>query len=222
MYCSQCGKEIPENSKFCNECGSPVIEKKEPNQTTNSQYSDIFSNSTYSNQTKKVNTTISVNETKKTNYNTSNNDKIRKPNAFLAVILIYSTILCFIVSFATIQDSFLKFLFILILSFVVLGYTIGYIKDYNLAQQDFQKYKQKVIQERLDEKAAEEAQKRIQIEAEENRRNYVAKGIPTCPKCGSHSIATMNRGYSIVWGFIGSGKPVNVCQICGHKWQIGK
>lgn len=24
MYCSQCGKEIPDNSRFCNECGSPV------------------------------------------------------------------------------------------------------------------------------------------------------------------------------------------------------
>ena len=24
MYCSQCGKEIPDNSKFCNGCGSPV------------------------------------------------------------------------------------------------------------------------------------------------------------------------------------------------------
>ena len=27
VYCSQCGKEIPNNSRFCNECGSPVVEK---------------------------------------------------------------------------------------------------------------------------------------------------------------------------------------------------
>lgn len=26
MYCSQCGKEIPNNSKFCNVCGYPVVE----------------------------------------------------------------------------------------------------------------------------------------------------------------------------------------------------
>lgn len=25
MYCSQCGKEIPDNSKFCNECGKEVL-----------------------------------------------------------------------------------------------------------------------------------------------------------------------------------------------------
>lgn len=29
MYCSQCGKEIPNNSRFCNECGAPVAEKSQ-------------------------------------------------------------------------------------------------------------------------------------------------------------------------------------------------
>lgn len=44
----------------------------------------------------------------------------------------------------------------------------------------------------------------------------------TCPKCGSTSIATTNRGYSFFTGFLGSGKPVNVCQKCGYKWKPGK
>mgnify|MGYP002674012250 FL=1 len=44
----------------------------------------------------------------------------------------------------------------------------------------------------------------------------------TCPKCGSTSIATTNRGYSFFTGFLGSGKPVNVCQKCGYKWEPGK
>jgi hypothetical protein len=43
-----------------------------------------------------------------------------------------------------------------------------------------------------------------------------------CPKCGSTQIATVNRGYSLVWGFIGSGKPMNVCQKCGFKFKPGK
>ena len=43
-----------------------------------------------------------------------------------------------------------------------------------------------------------------------------------CPKCGSSSIATINRGYSLVWGFVGSGSPRNVCQKCGHKFIPGK
>ena len=45
---------------------------------------------------------------------------------------------------------------------------------------------------------------------------------PKCPKCGSTSLATTNRGYSLVWGFVGSGQPMNVCQNCGHKWKIKK
>lgn len=45
---------------------------------------------------------------------------------------------------------------------------------------------------------------------------------PRCPKCGSTSIATVNRGYSIVWGFLGSGTPMNVCQSCGYKYKPGR
>lgn len=45
--------------------------------------------------------------------------------------------------------------------------------------------------------------------------------IPSCPKCGSTSIATVNRGYSIIWGFLGSGTPMNVCQACGYKFKPG-
>lgn len=45
--------------------------------------------------------------------------------------------------------------------------------------------------------------------------------VPCCPKCGSTAIATVNRGFSIVWGFLGSGAPVNVCQACGHKFKPG-
>lgn len=44
----------------------------------------------------------------------------------------------------------------------------------------------------------------------------------SCPKCGSTSISTVNRGYSVLTGFLGSGKPMNVCQNCGHKWKPGK
>lgn len=42
-----------------------------------------------------------------------------------------------------------------------------------------------------------------------------------CPHCGAISIATINRGYSMVWGFVGSGNAMNVCQKCGYKWKPG-
>lgn len=45
--------------------------------------------------------------------------------------------------------------------------------------------------------------------------------VPKCPMCGSTSLATVNRGYSIIWGLLGSGTPMNVCQSCGHKFKPG-
>lgn len=40
-----------------------------------------------------------------------------------------------------------------------------------------------------------------------------------CPKCNCTDIGVANRGYSIVLGFIGSGKSMNVCKKCGYKWK---
>lgn len=57
------------------------------------------------------------------------------------------------------------------------------------------------------------------VESDENERKKNVN-IPSCPKCSSTSIATVNRGFSLLTGFIGSGKPMNVCQKCGYKWKI--
>lgn len=43
-----------------------------------------------------------------------------------------------------------------------------------------------------------------------------------CPVCGCTDIATINRGYSVFWGFLGSGKAMNICKKCGHKFSPGK
>ena len=40
-----------------------------------------------------------------------------------------------------------------------------------------------------------------------------------CPKCGSESITAGQRGYSLLTGFLGSGKTVNRCVNCGYKWK---
>ena len=52
--------------------------------------------------------------------------------------------------------------------------------------------------------------------AEEAERE---RNIVKCPKCGSTAVQTVNRGYSLMTGFLGSGSPRNVCQKCGHKWK---
>ena len=41
----------------------------------------------------------------------------------------------------------------------------------------------------------------------------------TCPRCGSTAVTTGSRGYSLVWGFAGSGKTVNRCGKCGYSWK---
>lgn len=43
-----------------------------------------------------------------------------------------------------------------------------------------------------------------------------------CPKCGSTNIATGQRGYSLLAGFLGFGKTMNRCGNCGYKWTPNK
>lgn len=46
--------------------------------------------------------------------------------------------------------------------------------------------------------------------------------IISCPNCGSVDYSTSTRGYSIVTGFVGSGKTMLTCHKCGHRWKPGK
>lgn len=46
--------------------------------------------------------------------------------------------------------------------------------------------------------------------------------IICCPQCGSTEYHAGARGFSIVTGFIGSGKTVLTCLRCGHRWKPGK
>ncbi len=46
--------------------------------------------------------------------------------------------------------------------------------------------------------------------------------IVKCPKCGSQHISSGNRGYSFIWGSLGSEETLNHCQNCGHRWNPEK
>ena len=48
------------------------------------------------------------------------------------------------------------------------------------------------------------------------------KDVICCPKCGSTEYHAGSRGFSLVTGFIGSGKTVLTCLKCGHRWKPGK
>lgn len=51
------------------------------------------------------------------------------------------------------------------------------------------------------------------------RREQSSPSTVRCPKCSSTQITTGQRGYSMVWGFMGSSKTINRCANCGHKWE---
>lgn len=53
----------------------------------------------------------------------------------------------------------------------------------------------------------------------EQQKNSDDSNKVHCPKCGCTDIGVTNRGYSLMWGFIGSGKSMNVCKKCGYKWK---
>jgi len=60
----------------------------------------------------------------------------------------------------------------------------------------------------------------VSLLGENGSRNYDTKEVPlSCPRCGSTSVTTGARGYSIVTGFLGSNKTTNRCGKCGHSWQ---
>lgn len=62
------------------------------------------------------------------------------------------------------------------------------------------------------------SQFKSQIE-QKRQVNQQEKNHVRCPRCGSTNITAGQRGYSMLTGFIGSGKTVNRCANCGHKWK---
>ena len=127
------------------------------------------------------------------------------------------------------EAGFLTSLLFFLIIILCISRTIASISNYSLAKKDFDSYRRKMQSIKAAEKRQQEierrrqeAENRKQQEIRRKRAEYNKQGIATCPKCGSPSIATVNRGFSIIWGFYGSGKPINVCQKCGHKWEVGK
>lgn len=106
---------------------------------------------------------------------------------------------------------------------VGVGYLSSYRsgkKDRQLAETDFEAYKA-VVAKRAAQKEAVERWKAEKAAADEKEKRRRAREPLRCPKCGATSIATLNRGYSWLWGFIGSGSPMNICQKCGYRFKPG-
>jgi len=138
------------------------------------------------------------------------------------------------------NDKLNFFTIIVVLLFLGMGVLCFYLcivlykkncDDYELSKRDFRQYqikmqiekerKQQIQQQQYQQHQAALNEYNRQQQAKAQRKQDLANGILKCPKCGSGKIATVNRGYTITTGFIGSGQAVNVCQVCGHRFKPG-
>lgn len=102
--------------------------------------------------------------------------------------------------------------------FFAIGEYSNYNRDLLLAMIDLRK--KDIIEFETKMQPFRQDAKRREEEAERRTQEYLAKkNLPKCPKCGSTSITSGQRGYSLLTGFIGSGKTVNRCANCGYKWK---
>ena len=76
----------------------------------------------------------------------------------------------------------------------------------------------KLRQDNIIEYESKMSQFRTQVQQQENSRAQAANTVK-CPRCGSTNITAGQRGFSLLTGFVGSGKTVNRCANCGHKWR---
>ena len=123
-----------------------------------------------------------------------------------------------------------------------LSNTIGYVSDeekekltntlHEYCDHVSKEFVRRLIQIMIDTKAVPQKHEsfsyRKGLQWEEERKQNAAirkhreeetRHLLHCPKCNSTNISTGSRGYSMMWGFIGSGKTVNRCGSCGHKWE---
>lgn len=72
-----------------------------------------------------------------------------------------------------------------------------------------------------------EIEKNGEVPTSFNSRQYTIElkqddDLVHCPRCDSTQIVTGQRGYSLMWGFLGSNKTMNRCASCGYKWEPRK
>lgn len=93
----------------------------------------------------------------------------------------------------------------------------------NIIKGILDKYKtgSKIVETPIDYKDPEQCT----VNINEKMDNAIAEAIAkknaplSCPRCGSTSVTTGQRGFSFITGFLGSNKTVNRCGKCGWTWD---
>ena len=72
--------------------------------------------------------------------------------------------------------------------------------------------------ERRQQERERERQRQEQVMAECRAREIERANNITCPYCGSTHYTVMKRGWKVTTGFLGSSKPIRVCDNCLKKF----
>lgn len=243
MYCNQCGKQIPDDAKFCQECGcktnsnhQELNSKNHIEQTETNKKSSVTSANPNISVQKPTTTrcqkcqaiypadmqfcpTCGANDPKdvKSTTSQSNNSKIAMPNkpVFSKGFLIYEIVACvlLILMFNSNPPALILELF----CFVVLP-AIIYLPIYFKCVDNYNLAN--TNPEAYHQKLKDEAKAAYaRAEAERIRQ----KNAPKCPMCNSTNIeriTTMDRSVSIAMVGLASGKigKQYKCKNCKHMW----
>ena len=83
-------------------------------------------------------------------------------------------------------------------------------------------FDKELFDKREDEEYAMELADRAAMEQIHKEIQEAESTEVRCPKCGSASITTGQKGFSLLTGFLGSNKTVNRCASCGYSWKPGR
>lgn len=210
IKCPECGKEkVSDNAPFCPECGFGIRE----------YYSKVEQDQIKKELEKKHEEERLATVTKAENHRKSRVENVKLPDKPDKNKYIFAGVMCGIMALigwlGVITGIGFIWLIIAVLFSVLAAASPKVYRNevdrYEYAIKNPEEYKNAVIDE--------EDRKKEEAISQAKRDALKANSAPTCPRCGSIYISTVNRGYSIVSGFIGSGKAMNVCQKCGHKWS---
>lgn len=217
MNCPECGKEISDTAETCIQCGYNLLEHRE----------NLRLNREIEAELARYEETIEIPQQK-----TSLSDLWEYRNARPALTICLVAAIGFILAcpvFILMQEingAIISSLFGIVFLYVYLKQISKYKKLLRDEQEKIQRqidgfeyYKQEMLEDyrsRLigkKNRATENMRSGSKIHPEKRSTEI------RCPKCRSTQISTGSRGYSMVWGFIGSGKTMNRCAKCGHKWE---
>lgn len=207
IKCPECGKEnVSDSAQSCPSCGFGI--KDYYSKERASEHKD----------TTRENRDVLAIE-KANNEKNKRLDNVKMPEKPSKGRYIFAGIVCAFMAlvgwFGVVEElGFIWLVIAVIFTLLAVFSPIAYKDEqqkYRQSVENPQEYRERVI--------AEEDRKRAEAIRQARLESMNASISPRCPKCGSPYISTVNRGYSIVWGFIGSGTAMNVCQKCGHKWK---